>query len=133
MTEQVDHLAHYGKKGMKWGQRMKQRNSDIKDARARQRVHKDEFKGLKKERLRTTTDEGRKHVDKLISDKKYVIKNGSDAALAKQKTTAQKVMKGTAVTALMSTAASAVYVAAVVGKFAVDAAVKVTEGIEDTD
>lgn len=111
----TDHLEHYGVPGMKWGKR---RNATIKDARARQRVRKDEIKGLKKEKLRAQTDAGRKHLDKVIKEKKIVLKEGGDASIAKKSTVGVLFLKGTAGATLMASTAAAVHIAVQVGKFA---------------
>lgn len=125
----TDHLEHYGVPGMKWGKR---RNATIKDARSRQRVRKDEIKGLKKEKLRTQSEAGRKHLDKVIKDKKIVLKEGGDASLAKKSTVGVLFLKGSAATTLLAASAVTVSLAVQVGKFAVDAANAVAEsGVED--
>lgn len=114
----TDHLEHYGVPGMKWGKR---RNATIKDARARQRVRKDELQGLKKEKLRAQTEAGRKHLNKVIKEKKFSLKNGEDAALAKKSTVGVLFLKGTAGSLLLASTAATVSIAVQVGKFAVDA------------
>jgi len=109
MTVEVeDHLEHYGVPGMKWGKRKvaesKARNATITDARNRQAVRQAEVRTLTAKRLTARTNKGKEHLDRRIADKKFEIDNGSDASIAKQRKTGEKVLHGVKVSAMLGMA-----------------------------
>lgn len=102
MNDQVnadgpDHLAHYGKKGMKWGTRKAARaenNSKIMTARGNQAVREGQLTKLTAQRLAATSRVGKAKIDDKISDKSFEIKHHPDARQAAKLTSGEKWLKG---------------------------------------
>lgn len=103
-----DHLAHYGKKGMKWGVRRRVRNDSIRDARANQAKRSADLLIISRERITANSKEGRKFIDDKIKDKKFEIRNNPDAKLAAKLTTGERWVKSAKVAALMGLALAGV-------------------------
>jgi hypothetical protein len=107
MTVEVegdDWLAHYGKLGMRWGKHKAARlekNANIDGARARQGQRQAEIRQLTAQRISANSAKGKKHLDSKIADKQFELKNNPDAHQAAQLKTAEKVMHGAKVTALL--------------------------------
>lgn len=110
-SREANDIEHYGVVGMKWGKTTggkptvsvgrtqgslarEARNTSIKDARGKQQSKVQELGALKQKRLNETSAKGKAKLDSLIADKTFVLKNGSDASLAKQRTTGEKWLKG---------------------------------------
>ena len=103
----MDFLLHYGKKGMKWGERKaarQEKNANIDSARGAQGKRHAELSKLKMERLNATSNKGKEHLDRKIADKKFEISNHPDAHAASQLKTAEKWMKGAKIAAMMGVA-----------------------------
>lgn len=115
-VREVDDIEHYGVVGMKWGKttggkttvsvgrtqgslNREAKNTNIKTARTNQKVGAKELKDLHQQRLTASSTKGKAKLDSLIADKTFMLKNGADATLAKQKTTGEKWMKAGGTTA----------------------------------
>lgn len=122
-----DWLAHYGKKGMKWGERKAVRqaqDANIRTARAKQEIRKSELNTLSMKRLQARSTKGKEHLDRKISDKNFELKNHPDAATAAKLTTGEKWVKGGKTAALMGLSVVGLAGAASIGMSAYDSATR---------
>lgn len=127
MTAQIeegeDFLAHYGKKGMKWGERKAVRqaqDANIRTARGKQEIRKSELNTLSMKRLQAHTTKGKEHLDQKIADKQFEILNHPDAKTAAKLTTGEKWVKGGKTAALMGLSIVGLGSAASIGLSAYD-------------
>lgn len=114
-VEQEDFLAHYGKKGMKWGQRKAARiekNASIDGARARQGQRSAEINSLTAQRMTAKNKKGKAQIDSKLADKNFELKNSPDARQAAQLKTGEKVMKGVKVAAMLGLSVAGLGIAA---------------------
>jgi hypothetical protein len=121
MTE--DHLAHYGKLGMKWGRHQAKAAAEkaaIYNARSNQAARKTEINSLTQARIHATTAKGKQHLDAQIADKNFELKNNSDARTAARLTTGEKWLKGAKVAALVGASVVGLGVAASVVNSEID-------------
>jgi len=98
MTEVDDFLAHYGKKGMKWGQRKaarQQESQDIIDARARQedrkKAHASAVNKLDSYSNASKYTKGQKAAEDAYFHSRNELLYGPDAKTAQKKTRGEKV------------------------------------------
>lgn len=90
MSQEVDDfLAHFGKKGMKWGSR-NERNAAITDARRRQQIRTDNFYKADEKVWMAKTAKGKAAAEKMVEKAAKDLINNPDAEVAKLLTTGEK-------------------------------------------
>lgn len=95
-------LAHYGKKGMKWGQRRRERNAEIKNARNRTASMQYKYNTLASDlNVKTMLDPDGKQATTKIAARALndhigtMTKHQKDFELANKYTTGEKWVAGT--------------------------------------
>ena len=88
----LEDLTHYGVKGMKWGVRKAAANRrEIKSARARQRIRKDDIRKLQAKALETASPKGKAAAEKALAKAMDDFKSNPDYRTSKKFTALEQI------------------------------------------